>query len=236
MPPRERAGTAPQCRWAASPGLLRRSAGTAGGGSPTPSNRASRSGNACRRRQRGAEQRPQASHRKKTERLRGRAEDAAAAGLALGVGLQYQVLEKRNLLPDLGRGDALHQSEKAVEMRPQDAVQVRRIERQGGQRRLLDGTLEGCHLHVEAQQLGSFLDGSRQLFGALDAPVPRRADYLPATRLYHRRWCIFAQAGDTSPRMIDVKPPRTTAVPMYTWMMKAPMVIRAEEACSRIAA
>jgi hypothetical protein len=41
MPPLGRAGTAPRCRWAASPGLLRRTAGTAGGGSPTPPNRAS---------------------------------------------------------------------------------------------------------------------------------------------------------------------------------------------------
>ena len=33
-------------------------------------------------------------------------------------------------------------------------------------------------------------------------------------RSYHRRWCVQAQAAVTFPRTIEVKPPRTIAVPM----------------------
>ncbi len=49
---------------------------------------------------------------------------------------------------------------------------------------------------------------------------------------YHRRWWVFAQSVLTSPRMMEVKPPRTMAVPMYTWMMKPPMVAIAATTCT----
>src|SRR6266849_6305004 len=38
----------------------------------------------------------------------------------------------------------------------------------------------------------------------------------PATWLYQSRCCVFGQAAETSPRMMELKPPRTMAVPMYT--------------------
>src|SRR2546426_1714201 len=44
---------------------------------------------------------------------------------------------------------------------------------------------------------------------------------------YHMRWCFFAQAGDTSPRITEPNAPRSAAVPMYTWIMNRAMVSKA---------
>jgi hypothetical protein len=70
---------------------------------------------------------------------------------------------------------------------------------------------------VEAQHLCGRGDALSQLRGALNPPLP--GGHLPrlaavVTRWYQRRWCIRAQSGETSPRMIEVNPPRTMAVPI----------------------
>src|SRR2546426_8510480 len=44
---------------------------------------------------------------------------------------------------------------------------------------------------------------------------------------YHTRWCFFAQAGDTSPRITEPNAPRSAAVPIYTRVIKKPMGSRA---------
>src|SRR5258708_18817299 len=49
---------------------------------------------------------------------------------------------------------------------------------------------------------------------------------------YHMRWCFFAQAGDTSPRITDPNAPRSAAVTMYTWIMNKAMVSSAATASS----
>lgn len=72
--------------------------------------------------------------------------------------------------------------------------------------------LKNGQLAIEAQQRGRAGVVLFELGGSLDAALP--AVHLPAARSYQSRWCILAQAGETSPRMIEVNPPRTMAVPI----------------------
>src|ERR1044071_10085691 len=56
----------------------------------------------------------------------------------------------------------------------------------------------------------------------------------PVILSIHRRWWNLAQVGVTSPRMTELNPPRTIAVPMYTWMMKPANVTRNAIGCRMI--
>ena len=79
--------------------------------------------------------------------------------------------------------------------------------------------LETGDVPVELQYFGGKGMCRRQFLSALDAPLPLGGNHFcggfsRVTCSYQRRWCILAQAAETSPRMIEVKPPRTMAVPM----------------------
>ena len=79
--------------------------------------------------------------------------------------------------------------------------------------------LEHGHPFVELQRFGRKRMCRCQCVGTMDALIPLRSiHFCPAvpfvTCSYQRRWCVLAQADATSPRIIDVKLPRTMAVPM----------------------
>src|SRR5260221_521788 len=91
--------------------------------------------------------------------------------------------------------------------------------------RLVNALLKTGDLGVELQQLGGGGMSARQLLGPRDTPVP--AHSLVVTRLNQSRWCVFANCGETCPATIALNPPGTMNSPMYTWMMKAPIVTSA---------
>ena len=79
--------------------------------------------------------------------------------------------------------------------------------------------LEHGHTFVELQHFGRKWMCCCQRAGTFDSLIPLGSlhfcqNFFLVTSSYQRRWCILAQAAETSPRMIEVKPPRTMAVPM----------------------
>ena len=84
--------------------------------------------------------------------------------------------------------------------------------------------LESAYRDIETEDLAGERIHLFEFLCARDSLVPSRAVHLDCladvssatTRSSHKRWWNFAQAMETSPRMIELNPPRTMAVPMYT--------------------
>src|SRR5437867_737054 len=94
--------------------------------------------------------------------------------------------------------------------------------------RLIDAFLKTGDLRIEFQHIGGGGMSARQLLRPRDTAVPRgRAHSLVVMRLNQSRWCVLANRGETCPSTIALNPPGTMNSPMYTWMMKAPMVTSA---------
>ena len=85
--------------------------------------------------------------------------------------------------------------------------------------REIESLLKVREMFIEAQHLGRKRMCGCELISALNPLVPLgsfhfRGGVSLVTCSYQRRWCVLAQARVTSPRTIEVKPPRTMAVPM----------------------
>jgi hypothetical protein len=88
-----------------------------------------------------------------------------------------------------------------------------------GRQTLVERLLKTGEGRVETQTLGGERIGRGELIRPLDAQIPLAWPHsLPAdsraTRSYQALWNLRAHVRETSPRMIDPKAPRSTAVPM----------------------
>src|SRR5215471_14316766 len=82
--------------------------------------------------------------------------------------------------------------------------------------------LKSCYRKVKTKDFSGKGENLRQFFRTCDPPVPGRAIHLyflaaasfAATLSSQSRWWNRAHAIETSPRMTELNPPRTIAIPI----------------------